>query len=130
MLDTVTGPELLDEVHGALQHFWTEHQNVPASIRMTVATGVAEIAANILQHAGARRSVPVRMNVEAFPHRVRVVFTDEGEPAAVDLAAVGTTDPLAQSGRGLALASAVLDGLYYDRHGDRNTWTLVSQRFD
>ena len=96
---------------------------------MTVATGVAEIAANIVQYAGGRRPVPIRMDIEVTQHQVKVVFTDDGEPAAVDLEAVSTPDALAKRGRGLALATAVLDELSYLRRGNHNQWTLISRTF-
>lgn len=129
VLETVTGPELLGEIHLALGRCWAKHGNVPAFIRMTVATGVAEIGANIVQYAGGGRPVPIRMDVAVSHHHVEVVFTDEGEPATVDLEAVSTPDVMAKRGRGLALASAVLDGLSYHRLGNCNQWTLVSRSF-
>ena len=130
VLETVTGPEVLGEIHRALDCCWAQHWNVPAAIRMTVATGAAEIGANIVQYAGGGRPVPMRMDIEVLQHQVKVVFTDEGEPATVDLGAVSTPDALAKRGRGLALASAVLDGLFYHRRGNCNQWTLVSRSFD
>lgn len=129
VLDSVTGPELLDEIHRALAYCWAQHLDVPASVRMTVATGAAEIGANIVQYAGGGRPVPFRMDIEVLQHQVKVVFTDEGEPAAVDLEAISTPDVLAERGRGLALASAVLDGLSYHRHRNCNRWTLISRSF-
>lgn len=129
VLETVTGPDLMDKIHRALARCWAQHLNVPASIRMTVATGVAEIAANIVQYAGGGGPVLIRMDIEVSQHRVTVVFTDEGEPATVDLEAVSTPDALAKRGRGLALTTAVLDALSYRRYGDLNQWTLVSRAF-
>jgi serine/threonine-protein kinase RsbW len=129
VLETVTGPDLLDKIHRALDRCWAQHRDVPASIRMTVATGVAEIAANIVQYAGGRRPVPIRMDIEVMQHQVKVVFTDDGEPAAVDLEAVSTPDALAKRGRGLALATAVLDELSYLRRENHNQWTLISRTF-
>lgn len=125
----MTGPALLGEIHRALDCFWAEHGNVPAPVRIAVATGVAEIGANIVQYAGGGRPVPVRINIEILEHQVQVVFTDDGDPATVDLEAVVTPDVLAKRGRGLALASAVLDGLSYHRLGNRNQWTLTSRSF-
>lgn len=58
---------------------------------------------------------PVRGSIQVREHQVEVVFSDEGEPATIDLEAVSTPDVLAERGRGLALASAVLAGLSYQR---------------
>jgi serine/threonine-protein kinase RsbW len=129
VLGTVTGPGLLDKIHRTLDHCWAQHPSVPASIRIAVATGVAEIGANIVQYAGGGRPIPIRMDIEVLQHQVKVVFTDEGQPATVDLEALRAPDPLAKRGRGLALASAVLDELSYHRKGHRNQWTLVSRSF-
>lgn len=127
--EMVTGQDVLGGIHRTLDCAWERHRHVPAAIRMTVATGAAEIGANIIQHAGADRPVPVRMCVEVLPHQVRVVFTDDGDPAPVDLDSVSLPGVSATHGRGLALASSVLAELSYHRLGTRNQWTLVSRRF-
>lgn len=129
MLETVTGRETLGRIHHALDHAWQRHRHVPVSIRMDVATAAAEIGANIVRHTGRHRTVTVRMEIEVRRHQVIVVFTDDGGPAAVDLDAVGMPHERAHQGRGLALAVAVLDGLFYQRDVSCNRWTLVSRRF-
>lgn len=125
--EMVTGQDVLGGIHRTLDCAWERHRHVPAAIPMTVATGAAEIGAIIIQHAGADRPVPVRMCV--VPHQVRVVFTDDGDPAPVDLDSVSLPGVSATHGRGLALASSVLAELSYHRLGTRNQWTLVSRRF-
>jgi len=37
-------------------------------------------------------------------------------------------DPMQEDGRGLALATAVLDALDYDRTGEVNHWTMLRRR--
>lgn len=95
-----------------------------------MATAAAEISANIVQYAGVGGPVPLRMEIAVLPHQVVIVFTDEGGPATVDLNDVTVPDAHAKCGRGLALASAVLDGLSYRRDAMSNRWTLVSRQFD
>ena len=56
-------------------------------------------------------------------------FTDNGGPLHVDLNAVSLPDDMAERGRGLPLAKAVLDRLIYERDA-LNHWTLVSKRFE
>lgn len=129
MLETVSGPEMLGEVHQVLNDAWAQHINVPTAIRTSIATAAAEIAANIVQHADGGRPVPIRMEVEVHAHQVTVAFTDEGNPASVDLDALNLPDALAKGGRGLALASAVLERLSYHRDESGNHWTLQSRRF-
>lgn len=130
VLETMTGPKVLGEVHGTLDRAWAKHCNVPPSIRISMATAVAEVGANIVQHADGGRPVPLCMEIEVGRHQVTVVFTDGGKPATVDLGAVTLPDGSAQHGRGLALASAVLAELLYRRHQACNQWTLVSRHFD
>lgn len=68
------------------------------------------------------------MEVQALPGEVRVQFTDDGVAARFDLNAVRMPDAMAERGRGLALARAVLDLLCYQRYAC-NHWTLVSKQF-
>jgi len=130
VLETVTGPKLLGEVHGTLDRAWAQHRHVPRSIQIGIATAVAEVGANIVQYADVGIPVPLRMDVDVGPHRVTVIFIDGGKPAVVDLDTVKFPAASAKQGRGLALASAVLAKLSYKRHDALNQWTLVSRRFD
>lgn len=59
---------------------------------------------------------------------VRVDFTDNGAPTLVDVGRVHLPPELAESGRGLAMARAVLQRLSYVRNG-LNHWTLESLPF-
>lgn len=68
------------------------------------------------------------MEVRVLPDQVKVSFVDDGPPARVDIASAVMPDHNAESGRGLALAHAVLDRLHY-RRGFANHWTLVSRQF-
>ncbi len=69
------------------------------------------------------------MDVRLAPQRIEIVFTDDGSPAAVDLHSVSLPGGLADRGRGLAIAKAVLDELSYRRDNGRNTWVLAHRRF-
>lgn len=129
VIDTVTVPEALDRFHRALDEIWAEHRCVPSAIRVSVATAVAEIGANIIEHAAPGRSVPLRMEIDVSPHQITVVFTDGGDPAGVNLEDIRLPQESAHRGRGLAVASAVLGGLAYQRDGSTNRWTLISRRF-
>ena len=126
LLETLTGPGALSEIHRALDDMWACHREIPSSVRIAMTTGVAEIGGNIVEHAGRSGPVPLRMDIEVTPTTVTVVFTDKGDEVAVDLHALSLPDASARHGRGLALASAVLDQLTYHRHGTCNQWTLVS----
>ena len=121
----------LDEIEHALAAFWAQHPRVPGEIRIGLAIAVAEIAANILEHAtkGLTRPVQLQMSASVRDNRARIDFADDGIPAPVDLAALEMPHELAESGRGLLLAQAVLDELAYRRIDEANHWTLVSKPF-
>lgn len=127
-LDTTTGPDTLDEIQQHLDDFFAINDAVPANIRLTLSIAVAEIGANIIEHAGAGKSLKLHMAVELLPNEVRISFIDDGVPAEVDLDAASLPDDDAERGRGLAIAKAALGQLTYHRNA-ANHWTLVSQRF-
>jgi serine/threonine-protein kinase RsbW len=95
---------------------------------MSIAT--AEIGANIVEHCAVVRPTNLTMDVAMLADRVRVEFVDDGGPVTVplDLQSVQMPDEMAERGRGLALARAVLDELIYHRT-QLNHWTLVSRGF-
>lgn len=128
VLDTWTGPGTLEQIGDCLNGMWVHHPQVPESVRMQVGIAVAEIAANIIEHAGHNQPVRMRMHVWVLSDQVRVCFSDDGSPAHLDLRAVYQPHELAESGRGLALAHSVLERLRYRRRSF-NHWTLESVRF-
>ena len=129
LLERMSGAGALDDIQDALERAWTQHRHVPPEIRSGMATAAGEIAANIIEHAGRGRPVRIRVEMLVRPDRVTVLFTDDGEPAAVDLDAAGMPDDLAERGRGLALARKLLSALTYRRSETGNCWTLVSPQF-
>lgn len=131
ILETVTGPHTLDEIQQTLDDMWAAHPEVPDDIRMQLTIAVAEIGANIVEHASGGRPIPLRMEVRLLPGEVHVEFSDDGAFAAqVDLTAdPDPVDELAERGRGLRLAQAVLGRLSYRRNHVANHWLLVSKRF-
>ncbi len=129
VLETVTGPATLDEIGTILERMWSLHPHVPNSVRTQVAIAVGEIGANIVEHAARGGPVRLRMEVLVSPEEVRVAFLDDGPPAQTQIAAPPEMpDEMAEGGRGLALAHAVLDRLLYHRQMF-NHWILVSKRF-
>lgn len=129
----VEAPHSLD----ALQRFreslsavWLEHPEIPTSIQIEISIASAEIAANIVEHSGMTCSGKIRMEVAIYSEEVRVRFFDNGRELDIDLDSVRLPHELAERGRGLALARAVLSQLYYERCAQRyNCWTLISERF-
>ncbi len=128
VLDTMTGSRTLDQVGTALDRTWCSHDHVPDTVRMQMAIAVGEISANIVEHAAQDGPVRLRMLLRVLPDQVHVCFVDGGRPAVVDIGQAAMPDHMAESGRGLALARAVLDRLHYER-SFANHWTLVSRQF-
>jgi serine/threonine-protein kinase RsbW len=127
-LQTTASPHALEEIQAALEKAWSIHSQVPDNVRMHMGIAAGEIGANIVEHAAPYRPVRMWMDVEMLPGRVRVEFTDDGDPVQIDLGAVCMPDDMAERGRGLALARAVLEELTY-RRAEFNHWMLVSNRF-
>lgn len=129
VLDTVTGAHTLDEIGTMLERIWFSHHHVPDAVRTAMDIAVGEISANIIEHAAKEGPVRLRMELRVLADAVHACFTDDGAPAAVDISKAEMPDHMAESGRGLALARAVLDGLHYRRSCVVNHWTLVSRQF-
>lgn len=130
VLRTVCGGAALTAVAEALDAAWSACSWVPEPIRRQVRIAVDEIAANIVEHAARGRAVPMEMQLQVLPDRVQILFTDQGDPAPVDIDRAEMPDELAERGRGLAMAKAALAQLDYCHSGDCNQWTLVSHAFD
>ncbi|MCZ4655181.1 ATP-binding protein [Dietzia kunjamensis] len=103
-------------------------EEVDEDARMQFEVAVAEIAANIIEHAGNGEQVTLSLELLLSPDRLEARFTDNGTPARVDLRSVEMPDALAERGRGLAIALSALDELAYRRRLGSNMWHLVCYR--
>lgn len=128
VLETTAGAQALDEIESFLEQTWAEYEQVPPAVRLQLGIAAGEIGANIVEHAARGQPVRIRMEVSVLADSVRIVFIDDGVPARVNLDGVSLPDEMAERGRGLALAQAVLDELSY-RRTTQNEWTMVSKRF-
>jgi anti-sigma regulatory factor (Ser/Thr protein kinase) len=127
----------LERVHSALDTFWGKlDQQLPTAVdtefAMRFAAAVAEIAANIVEHAyptgGPNHTLELLLS--AYPDRVEALFTDRGIPFEEStLPRPGPNDQeLPEGGYGLALARAAADGLAYQRTNDGvNEWRIVKK---
>ncbi|MDM7489497.1 MULTISPECIES: ATP-binding protein [Rhodococcus] len=128
-LTTVTGADTLTDVHALIEEMMSAGR-VEDADRFPFEIAVAEIAANIIEHAALGQPVPMSLRLRALPERLEAEFTDEGRPARVDLGTVELPDALAERGRGLAIAMAALDELSYRRQGGINRWILARERVE
>ena len=126
------GEASLDEVHAALERLW-ERTHPPADevFKMMFDTAVAEVAANILEHARPQGgSLRVDLELSVWPDRVEARFSDDGRPLAQRIVArgLGATEFPPERGRGLQMALVALDELGYESVEGRNEWRLVKRR--
>lgn len=113
----------LDALHRALQRFLDQLTlSPPAEWRINFELAVAEIAANIIEHA---RPSTIHFRVAWLAGEVIAEFTDSGLAWRGKPEAAAMVDQLAEAGRGLNLARGAVDELAYDRVGNTNRWRLV-----
>ncbi|MGY1705230.1 ATP-binding protein [Geodermatophilus sp. SYSU D00697] len=124
-LRSTAGPELLEPVHALLARLWADEPDVGTRDRIRFETAVAEVAANIAEHAVAAGAARVSLRLSSSPQRLRAVFEDDGAP--VDPSALERPAPAggAERGRGLSLVRAAVDEVRYERQGPINRWVLV-----
>jgi serine/threonine-protein kinase RsbW len=120
-------PDSLQVVHEAVASFWEHpHRLPPTDWRMLFELAVAEIAANILEHA---RAPVLDLHLSERDGCVVAEFTDTGSewkgPAPGACAAGGEPDPFAERGRGLRLVRTAVDEVRYEREGAVNRWRLL-----
>jgi serine/threonine-protein kinase RsbW len=112
-------PEGLDVVQDRLAAFWSHDETVSPADRMRFELAVAEVVANIVEHAfvldADRRGRMLTVALTLSPDQVEAVLSDNGVPAAIDLGAVTMPDEDATSGRGLARTDHTVDEGGYER---------------
>lgn len=121
----------VDTVQEAFSTWWEELGEQDATKRFSFETAVVEIATNIVEHSRRNDQGDGRrftLDLDATDAEVTALFTDNGQPADIDLSAVTMADIDDESGRGLALALATLDSLDYRHESGRNIWTLMCRR--
>ncbi|HEY4027860.1 MAG TPA: ATP-binding protein [Candidatus Dormibacteraeota bacterium] len=113
----------LEAVHSTLARFWSLLQDPPdEQWRLRFEIAVAEIAANIVEHASPP-SITIRLRMAASS--VIAEFTDSGAGWTGKPGPAAVIDELSERGRGLALTEAAVDQVAYERHGRTNHWRLT-----
>ncbi|MFN3339755.1 MAG: ATP-binding protein, partial [Dietzia sp.] len=126
-LTLTTGEGTLDRILDLVGEMF-EAGRVEEEARLRFEVAVAEIGANIIEHAGDGAPVTLNLVLELAPDRLEARFTDDGSPPRVDLRAVQMPDVFAERGRGLAIALEALDELDHRRRGGDNVWRLTCYR--
>jgi len=115
----------LEAVHGTLARFW-ERFNAPpdARWRMMFEVAVAEVAANILEHA---LPPEITFTLRVGAGSVSADFVDSGLGWGGPSAPRDIVDEMVERGRGLAIANVAVDEVKYERLGVCNHWRLVKR---
>lgn len=115
----------LDVVHATLARLWQGlAEPPPERWRMFFEIAVAEVAANIVEHA-VPSTMTMRLRMTA--QEVVAEFTDTGRGWSGTPTAQALLDEMAERGRGLALARSALDDMAYERVEGVNRWRLVKR---
>jgi serine/threonine-protein kinase RsbW len=118
-------PESLELLHDLFEGVAADHPGVPARELSLIETAVIEIAGNVIEHGRPPGRVEWHLRLQLTEGRLLATLTDTSTRTAPDPADAVAPGPLAESGRGLALARAAVDELTYDRVGECNSWTMI-----
>jgi len=128
-LEGMAVPESIDLLQDLIEAVRVDHPDVGGQDLGLFETAVVEIAGNLAEHGHRAGGAPYKFRLEVHPDRLAGTLTDEGPPLPEwPPVPVADPDPLAESGRGLALAGAVLDTLSYERREGLNAWLMVRNR--
>jgi serine/threonine-protein kinase RsbW len=125
LLDGLAVPDSLNLLHDLLEQVGGEHPELTASDLMLFETAVIEVAGNVVEHGKPPGEVSWTFRLAVRPDRLEGTLSDSGEEYPGGAWGTDMPDTMEEDGRGLALATAVLDSLVYERAGDVNEWTMV-----
>lgn len=124
LLEGLAVPESLDLLHDLLERVGAEHPELHPSDLMLFETAVIEVAGNVVEHGRPTGEVRWTFRLQVFPDRMEGRLSDGGQEYPGGPWGTDMPDVMEEDGRGLALATAVLDSLSYERDGDANLWTM------
>ncbi|WP_110181870.1 ATP-binding protein [Nocardioides solisilvae] len=116
-------PEGLASLHALLEQGREAHSEIDPEAFMMLETAVVELANNVVEHGRPRGELRWTFTLRVLPGLLEGVLADDGQEYDGDLDAA-MPDPLAESGRGIALAQAALDELLLEREDGHNVWTM------
>ncbi|HET9501217.1 MAG TPA: ATP-binding protein [Marmoricola sp.] len=123
-IDGLAVPEGIEVLHDLLERVAAEHPGLPTADVMMFETAVMELAGNVVEHGRPSGEVRWHFELAVLSDALEARLSDSGEEYAAQWSDT-MPDELAESGRGLPLASAVLDELHFARTSEVNVWTMV-----
>ncbi|ACZ31760.1 putative anti-sigma regulatory factor, serine/threonine protein kinase [Xylanimonas cellulosilytica DSM 15894] len=124
VLEGFAVPAGLAEVHGLLERVGAEHPEIHATDLMLFETAVGEIAANVVEHGRPIGEVRWRLTLAVREDEIEAELLDSGHEFAADFD-TAMPDEMAEGGRGLPLAGALLHRIELTRLDDANHWRMV-----
>ena len=114
----------LDRLNQTLAELWRRHGLTPKVV-YNLNLAIEEIVTNIISHGYTDdREHIIRVNLNVQPGEVRIEVEDDGQPFnPLEAPEVDITKPLEETtigGLGIHLVRKVMDGLEYERQGNRN----------
>lgn len=124
VLEGFAVPDQLDAVHSLLAQAASEHPDLDPMDVMLFETAVIEIANNVVEYGRPEGAVRWKFTIRVREDEIEAELDDTGQTFTP---AQGSAMPGedAESGRGLAIAEAVLDQIEFKRMGDTNHWRMV-----
>jgi serine/threonine-protein kinase RsbW len=127
VLDGLAVPESLNLLHDLLERVASEHPELAAPDLMMFETAVIEVAGNVVEHGKPTGKVHWTFRLQVLDDRLEGRLSDGGQEYPGGPWGTDMPDPMEEDGRGLALATAMLDSLAYERAEGVNHWTMVRQ---
>jgi serine/threonine-protein kinase RsbW len=127
VLEGLAVPESLNLLHDLLEEVAAEHPQLSAADLMMFETAVIEVVGNVVEHGKPQGRVKWTFRLQVRPDRLEGRLSDGGQEYPGGPWGTDMPDPMDEDGRGLALATAVLDSLSYERDAGVNHWTMVRE---
>jgi serine/threonine-protein kinase RsbW len=125
LLDGLAVPESLNLLHDLLEQVGQDHPELAPSDLMLFETAVIEVAGNVVEHGQPSGQVRWSFRLAVREDSLEASLSDSGEEYPGGAWGTDMPDAMEEDGRGLALATAVLDSLVYERSGEVNQWSMV-----
>jgi serine/threonine-protein kinase RsbW len=124
VLEGFAVPGELAKVHELLERVGADHPELDPTDLMLFETAVIEIANNVVEHGRPVGEVRWRLRLRVSEAQIEAELNDTGQEFTGDLDAP-MPDEHAETGRGFALAGAVLDKIEFERVDGENRWRMV-----
>lgn len=124
-----TPPGDVNTVHDFLSEVWMHASAVSDVDRISIETALIELAANVMQHADTEGAgLACEFSIEIDDEAISMVVRDTGEPGDIQLVGAEMPELDAESGRGLAMITALVDDVAYSQESGHNVWRLRRAR--